>query len=143
MEELILTETLNASISNVWKFLSDYGGVSKWASLVTKSSAVGQGVGAVRTCSISFPGMDEFDVQEVIEILDENTKTLSYRGIDNPALPIKNGAATWKLDDAGNNKTKITYKLTFNSTDNADEFKKMLGSNIKLAFKDLEKIASE
>lgn len=142
MEKLEISETINAPINNVWKLLADFGSLSKWSSLIVKSSVEGTGVGATRTCSINMPGLGEFDIQEILETIDEDAKILSYRPIDNSVLPTKNSIATWKLEGIGDNQTKINYIFTYESSEmSLDEVKAMIEPIVKETFKDLEKSA--
>ena len=46
---------INVPKNKVWDIIADFGNVSKWAPIVTKSAAIGssnQGVGAERSCEV-------------------------------------------------------------------------------------------
>ena len=55
MAKLTHQVEINVPKNKVWEILADFGNVSKWAPIVTQSSAIGssnQGVGAERSCEI-------------------------------------------------------------------------------------------
>ncbi|OQV00132.1 hypothetical protein CLAIMM_05670 [Cladophialophora immunda] len=91
-------------VEHVWSLLSSFGAIQAWMPSIQWCTINGQGVGTVRTI-MSMAGVQ----QETLEVLDNDTHYISYRIKDSPVLPMKGGFGNWKLESAGEGKTKVTW----------------------------------
>ena len=87
--------------TEVWDYISEWGGTSRWIPGVGPVTTVGQGVGAKRSAELAeetgFPGK----ITERLDSLDETNFTFTYsiQG-DNP-LPVVDYSAQMKVEADG------------------------------------------
>src|SRR5437868_3940012 len=107
MAEVHVDGELGAGIDEVWKLVSDFGGLIEALGLPVEVD--GDGVGAVRTIS-----MGGSDTVERLEALDNETKTLRYSMVRGP-LPVENYLATMQFTALGDTRTKIDWTSSFDA----------------------------
>src|SRR4051794_15904451 len=115
MAEVHVEGELGASIDEVWKLVSDFGGIIEALGLPV--DVEGDGVGAVRTIS-----MGGSDTVERLEALDADAKSLTYSMVRGP-LPVENYLATMQFTALGDGRTKLDWTATFDAArgGNADD----------------------
>jgi hypothetical protein len=87
--------------------MSDFGGLRAWNPQIESCEVDGEGVGAVRTFS-----MTGLTIKERLEALDESARTFSYSIIEGP-LPATDYLATVEIGDAGAGQTRILWTSDF------------------------------
>lgn len=96
---------LGASIDDVWKLVSDFGGFP--AAMGLSVEVDGEGIGQTRTLSMGGPPM-----VERLEELDAETKRVVYSIVQGP-MPFTDYRATMQLAPAGEGRTALTWSGTF------------------------------
>src|ERR1700726_3995624 len=108
--QIVMRESLNDSIDNVWATISDFGGLGRYFSPVVKCNLEGSGVGARRVVTLKTPTGDEVVVVERLESLDAESKRISYSIADATGFPFKDGyVGTMQLKDLGNKKCELEW----------------------------------
>lgn len=108
MAEVLVKATIGASAADVWKTVSDFGGIAKLGGGVTSCTLEGEGVGSVRTITLGTGAV----IKERLESCDEAAHSLSYSIIEAP-LPLKDYVSTMKLTDAGDGQCELAWSSTF------------------------------
>lgn len=98
MTAVTYQQDLDLSADAVWDVLKDFGSLLKWTGGEGTIDVEGEGVGMMRTLNIPALGL----IQERVEILDPETKTLSYRLIGGQPLGMASYLALVQLIDGGN-----------------------------------------
>ncbi len=108
MTEVKVEESIAAPAGEVWKILSDFGGI-KVGGPIEAFEVTGEGVGAVRTITMSGS-----KVIEKLNVHDANEMTFAYSIIneDSP-LPVSNYSATVKISADGDNACRVDWQGTF------------------------------
>lgn len=96
---------LGASIDEVWKLVSDFGGFIEAMGLPV--TVEGEGIGATRSIA-----MGAEPTVERLEELDADTKKVVY-SIVSGALPVASYVSTMQLSGAGDGRTKLVWSSTF------------------------------
>jgi hypothetical protein len=96
---------LGASVDEVWKLISDFGGFIEAMGLPVDLE--GEGIGQTRTIK-----MGAVPTIEKLEERDDANKRLVY-SIIQAALPVENYLATMQLSAAGDGRTKIVWTSKF------------------------------
>ncbi len=104
------SKTINAPANRVWETVSAFSGIERFLPLIAKSTAVGSGVGATRTCELP----DGAQLHERLEKLDDQSRSLTYSIVESP-LPIENYLSTIEVSDAGDGKSTVTWSSTFDA----------------------------
>ncbi len=136
MASVSKTTRINASAAVVWAVVRDFNGVPKWIGPVVESTMVGEGVGAVRTVTLDGGA----EVQERLEALDDQGRTLSYSIVSSP-LPIENFLSTIQVAAASDDECEVTWSSTFEvaPTDEA-EMKALVEGVYTAGFEGLKKL---
>ena len=111
-----LTTTIEAPAEEVWKSVSDFGGINKFLELVASITMEGEGVGALRTLTLT----DGAKVVERLDEFDEENHSLTYSIVDSP-LPLEGYSATMKLTDLGGGKCELKWFSTFSVPEGSSE----------------------
>lgn len=107
MTSATVTETVAASADDVWRIMSDFGGIEP-NEMIAGCTVEGDGVGAVRTIALNGGG----EIIERLESQDDGARTFSYAIINDSPLPVKNYVSTVKISgDAGS--TTVDWSSTF------------------------------
>jgi hypothetical protein len=96
---------IGASVDEVWKLISDFGGFIEAMGL--QVHVEGHGVGQTRTVT-----MNGEETVERLEECDDSAKCLKY-SIVSGALPVSSYLSTMQLSAIGEGRTKIEWSSTF------------------------------
>jgi hypothetical protein len=99
------TAELGASVDEVWKLLSDFGGFIEAMGLPVELE--GDGIGQTRSIA-----MGPVPTVERLEELDEANTRLVYSIVSGP-LPVQNYRSTMQLTEVGDGRTKLDWSSTF------------------------------
>ncbi len=98
MAEVKVEKRMTHSASEVWDYISEWGGTSRWIPGVGPVSTIGQGVGATRSAVLAeetgFPGK----ITERLDSLDEANFTFTYSVQDDNPLPVMDYSAQMKVE---------------------------------------------
>lgn len=103
-----VTETVAAPAADVWRVMSDFGGIEP-NEMIAGCSVEGDGVGAVRTITLVAGG----EIIERLESCDDASHTFSYAIINDSPLPVKNYLSNVKLSDDGAGGTTVEWSSEF------------------------------
>lgn len=106
MAEVRLETELAAPPDDVWKLVSDFGGMVEAFGMPCTTEGP-EGVGQLRTIT-----MGEDQIVERLETLEPGDHRLQYSIVSAP-LPVKDYVATMKLDDAGSGRTSLVWSAEF------------------------------
>ncbi len=107
MSKVRVEEVIAADARAVWRIMSDFGGLRAWNPQIETCEVKGDGVGAVRTFSMS-----GLTIAERLESFDEAAMTYSYSIIEGP-VPATDYLATVQVSEAGAGQTKILWTSEF------------------------------
>ena len=108
MTQVKVVEKVAAPAGDVWKRLSDFGGIEV-GGMVESFKIEGEGVGAIRT--IGFEGglvIERLDRHDA----DDRVMTYSILNEDNP-LPVSGYSATIQIKDDGDGSSTVDWTGTF------------------------------
>lgn len=105
MAEVLLQRDYDFSADTVWALLANFGDIS-WAPGMDKVEVIGDGIGMIRR--IHMPGMDPID--EVLESLDNDSKTLSYTIPAGIPMPVTDYRAGPTVIATGENSCRIDWR---------------------------------
>ncbi|MFK5981214.1 MAG: SRPBCC family protein [Rhizobiaceae bacterium] len=112
MTKIIVEETVNASVSEVWKSWDDFGGIARFAPNLKNSylldGSTKTGLGAKRHCDMA--DGKNFLKEEIIEYIPNEKLVID---IIDGSMPMKSGTATFDLKSLGKNRTKVTMTMDF------------------------------
>lgn len=108
MTTVNVSETVAASAADVWRIISDFGGVET-NEMIAGCTVDGEGVGAVRTITLNGGG----EIIESLESHDNSAQVFSYAIIKDCPLPVKNYLSTVKVSDDGNGGATVDWSSTF------------------------------
>ncbi len=103
-----VTETVAAPAAEVWRVMSDFGGIEP-NEMIAGCTVEGDGVGAVRTIALNGGG----EIIERLESCDADARTFSYAIINDSPLPVSNYLSTVKIAEDGANAAKVEWSSTF------------------------------
>lgn len=101
-------ETVAASAADVWRILSDFGGLEP-NEMIASCSLEGEGVGSVRTIGLNGGG----EVIERLESHDDSAMQFSYAILNASPIPVKNYVSVVKVADTGGNSASVEWSSTF------------------------------
>ena len=107
MIDLTVQKEIPVSAARAWELLADFGDIS-WAPGMDNVEVEGQGVGMVRR--IHLP--DAQPVEEKLEVLDPQTRTIVYSIPAGIPMPVTNYRATARVVDLGGNKCRIDWQCS-------------------------------
>jgi len=114
MSKVRVEEELQASADTVWKLVSEFAGIQKWAGPMIQGIEVeGEGIGAVR--KISLPGDVVF--REELRAYDEGGRSQSYAIVGPSPIPVTDYLATLHIAEAGPNVCRVDWSSTFEPAD--------------------------
>jgi hypothetical protein len=120
--QIVMRESFNDSIENVWTTISDFGGLGRYFSPVVQCKLEGSGVGARRIVTLKTPTGEEVVVVERLESLDANSKRLSYSIPDATGFPFRNGyVGTMQLKDLGDKKCELEWTASIEAPEGTPE----------------------
>ncbi len=99
---------LAADPAEVFGVVGDFGGIDKYLNDIEKVDLEGDGVGAVRTLTLT----DGAKVVETLTALDAEAMTLSYAIQDSP-LPVEGYEATMKVSALEGGGSRVDWSSTF------------------------------
>jgi hypothetical protein len=108
MTTVNIKESVAASADDVWRVLSDFGGIEP-NEMIAGCTLEGEGVGAVRTISLNGGG----EIIERLESQDDKARVFRYAIINDCPLPVKNYSATVAVLDAGSGAAEVDWTGTF------------------------------
>lgn len=107
MTSVNVTETVAASADDVWRIMSDFGGIEP-NDMIAGCTMEGEGVGAVRTIALNGGG----EIIERLEAQDDGARTFTYAIINDSPLPLKDYVSTVKVSGDGASAT-VDWSSTF------------------------------
>jgi hypothetical protein len=120
--QIVMRESFNDSIDNVWATISDFGGLGRYFSPVVKCKLEGSGVGARRVVTLKTPTGEELVVVERLESLDPTSKRLSYSIPDATGFPLKDGyVGTMHLKELGKHKCELEWTASIEAPEGTPE----------------------
>ncbi len=108
MTTVNVKENVAAAADDVWRVLSDFGGIEP-NEMIAGCSLEGEGVGAVRTISLKGGG----EIVERLESLDDDARVFRYAIINDCPLPVKSYSATVAVIDAGSGAAAVDWSGSF------------------------------
>ncbi|MDH3695208.1 MAG: SRPBCC family protein [Gammaproteobacteria bacterium] len=108
---------LNASASDVWAHIGDFGGLHTWHPAVTGTELTGSGtdVGDIRVLTLG----DGAKITEELRGHSNEGMSYSYAILESP-LPVANYESTIKVESTGDNSCKVMWSSTFDAKDVMD-----------------------
>jgi hypothetical protein len=120
--KIVLAESLNDSVDNVWATIRDFGGLGRYFDPVVHCRLEGQGVGARRIVTLRTPDGKEVMVTERLDELDEQSRRLSYSIPDATGFPMKDGyVGTMQLRRLGERKCELQWTALIEPPDGVPE----------------------
>ena len=108
MTTVNIKENVAASADDVWRVLSDFGGIEP-NEMIAGCSLEGEGVGAVRTITLKGGG----EIVERLESQDDSARVFRYAIINDCPLPVENYSATVAVIDAGSGTAQVDWTGNF------------------------------
>lgn len=108
MTTVNIKEKVTASADDVWRVLSDFGGIEP-TEMIAGCTVEGDGVGAVRTITLKGGG----EIVERLESLDDSARVFRYAIINECPLPVQNYSATVAIRDAGASAAEVDWTGNF------------------------------
>lgn len=108
MTTVNIKEKVTASADDVWRVLSDFGGIEP-TEMIAGCTVEGDGVGAVRTITLKGGG----EIVERLESLDDSARVFRYAIINECPLPVQNYSATVAIRDAGTGAAEVDWTGNF------------------------------
>jgi mxaD protein len=128
--------TVNAFADKVWETMGNFNGVPEFVASAVNSCVQGEGIGMVRTLTLSDGG-------EIIERLEEynsENKMLKYSIVTSP-LPVDNYVSTVKVLDMGDDRCKVEWMSTFDAKGASEtEAKSVIEGIYSMGFNGLHKL---
>ena len=115
MAKISVNENYAANASEVWKKLSDFGGLAGWMPGVTSCEVKGEGIGAVRTLM-----MGPMKVVEKLESFDADSRSLSYSLVEGP-MPLRNFLGTIKVTETSPSGCRVDWSAAFDLPEGVSE----------------------
>lgn len=128
MTTVTYEQDLDVSASAVWELLEDFGSLLKWAGGEGTIDVEGEGVGMTRTLNIPALGL----IQERVEIMDPETRTLSYRLFGGQPLGMASYLALVRLTDGGDGGCRIAWHGEFEGAEGMDSAK--IAANLEQSY---------
>jgi len=107
MARIGVNEDFSRGAADVWKELSDFGGLDGWMPGVERCEVEGEGVGAVRTVE-----MGPVKVVERLESFDDDGRSLSYALLEGP-MPLRNFVGTIEVSETGASSCRVEWSAAF------------------------------
>lgn len=86
-----MAQSYDTSAADVWKTLSDFGGIVRYCPSLSDSVADGTEPGSHRTLTVINEDGSEFSYRERLEAIDHESMSLTYSMPDAGAFPMKDG----------------------------------------------------
>ena len=112
MPEVHKTQEFDIAPDELWSLVGDFHGIHKWIAGVEPSESL---EGGKRRKLKAGPGS-----AIVEELLEEGDRSYTYAIVEGP-LPVKNYKSTFAVKDAGDGKSLVDWKGTFEPADGATE----------------------
>ncbi|HUU49057.1 MAG TPA: SRPBCC family protein [Nitrosopumilaceae archaeon] len=112
MAETSLKVIFDAPAKDLWKVLSDFGGVAKYNPIVTKVVTEGTGVGSKRICTVQSPDQNSFDIDEILEDQDDNKMSNVIKIVKAPP-PFAGMVVKSQISELEQNKSQVEWFLNF------------------------------
>ncbi|MEV6717951.1 SRPBCC family protein [Lentzea sp. NPDC051208] len=121
--EFKMAQSFEDSARNLWRTISDFGGVSRYCPSVIRSVAEGTELGSLRTLTVRRSNGTSFSYQERLEGIDQEHMYLTYSMPDASHSPFEDGyRATMHVTELGDNRCLLTWSAEAEPRDcSADE----------------------
>ncbi len=109
--------TFNASASDVWAHIGEFGGLHTWHPAVTVTELQGSGMdkGDIRVLTLG----DGAKITEELHDHSNDSMSYSYAILESP-LPVANYESTIKVESTGDDSCKVVWSSTFDAKDAMD-----------------------
>src|SRR5215831_637830 len=115
MARISVHEDYAASAADVWRKLSDFGGLAGWMPGIKSCELQGEGIGAVRTLK-----MGPMKVVEKLESFDAAGRRLSYSLLEGP-MPLRNFLATIEVSETRPSGCRVEWSAAFDLPEGVSE----------------------
>jgi carbon monoxide dehydrogenase subunit G len=115
MAKISVNEDYAASAADVWRKISDFGGLAGWMPGVKSCELKGKGIGAVRTLT-----MGPIKVVEKLESFDADARSLSYSLIEGP-MPLNNFVGTIQVTEKSPAGCRVEWSAAFDLPEGVSE----------------------
>lgn len=106
----MMAQSFEDSAHNVWKTISDFGGISRYCPSVSESVADGTEPGSCRTLTVNSQDGTSFSYQERLEDIDHDDMRLNYSMPDASRFPMRDGyRATMRVTELADNRCLLTW----------------------------------
>lgn len=123
MTTVNVTESVAAPAADVWRIISDFGGLEP-NDLIAGCTLEGEGVGAVRTIALQGGG----EIVERLDSHDDDKLSFGYTIINDSPLPVKNYSAVVEVSgDGAGSKVSWTGNFAANGAPESDVVKLVEG----------------
>jgi hypothetical protein len=96
MASVKISERVEASASDVWDLLRDFGGVTRYSRGIESCTVEGEGIGSVRTLTMG----GGVQIAERLEAFDDAGRRLQYAIVSGP-LPMEDYLSTVEVREDG------------------------------------------
>ncbi len=103
---------INASASDIWAHIGDFGGLHTWHPAVTATELTGSGtdVGDIRVLTLG----DGAKITEEVRGHSNDDMSYSYAILESP-LPVDNYESTIKVESVGDESSRVVWSSTFDA----------------------------
>lgn len=115
MGEVVVRRRVGASADDVWRLMSEFGGLVPWNDGIESCTVEGEGVGAVRTIGMG----GGFSLQERLEAHDADERHYAYAIVGDPPLPFRDYLAHVRVAPAGEGACVVDWRSSFSTEDEA------------------------
>jgi hypothetical protein len=115
----MMAQSFEDSAPNLWKTISDFGGISRYCPSVSDSTADGAEPGTShRTLTVANADGSTFQYRERLEELDQDEMRLSYSMPDAGVFPMRDGyRSTMQVTERGDGRCLLTWSAVLEPRD--------------------------
>lgn len=122
IEKLNVTKKIRVPLDAVWSAISNIDNLDRWFSAIKHCHVEGQGVGAIRTLTLSEGGI----IRDIIEEVDFEKHQLCYKCITLP-FPVSNYQGAVNLSSTSEGETDLSWSAKYQvSNENQQEMRTLI-----------------
>ena len=110
MASVMIKRDVKAPAREVWKLLSDFGGIGNIMRGLGPDDLTMEGEGLLAVRTIKTPTST---VKERCEALDEDNMMMSYSILGDPPMPITHYLSTFRVFETGENSCRVEWGSSF------------------------------
>jgi hypothetical protein len=105
LEQILVSKTLRADSTAVWRAISEIGGLQRWFPIISDCMVSGSGVGTTRTMYL----VDNGGVmRDLIEEINHSSQLLRYQRFESP-FPVQSYRGEVRVQADPENRAKISW----------------------------------